>query len=436
MKNVFWRRSLCSILCAGFLLGAMPGQQAEAAVGTVSSWAEAAIAQAEEAGLIPQVFDGQDMAQPVSRQEFCTVALMMYERMTGVPAPRAMNSNFTDTMDSDVNRACELGLVSGRGNGMFMPDDGMTREEMFGLLYNLLRITNQLAELEEAEARALLESFNDVGEVADWAVMPMGMMLKLELTSGANPGLMEPKGTPTREQAIALALRFTTELTVMPTPMAQASEEAPEIAIAPEISTNTADGDHLISVSRGETLPQVLNELATDSEDYRDKLKRVYGDNVARYSATLPHYPNETAAEADMVTITIPAWDLVGGNYVAKTYDIIVQRNLTATYQAIFDEIYQLPNKFPIHDIGCYAWRNGTSGHSSGTAIDINANENPQMRNNGTIIVGVAYEPNSNPYSITEDGDVVRIFAKYGFAWGGNAWRSSKDYMHFSYFGI
>ena len=137
-----------------------------------------------------------------------------------------------------------------------------------------------------------------------------------------------------------------------------------------------------------------------------------------------------------MVTITIPAWDLVNGNYVAKTYEITVQKNLASTYQAIFNEIYQLPNRFPIHDIGCYAWRRGPSRHSYGTAIDINANENPQMRNDGTIIVGKAYEPYTNPYSITEDGDVVRIFAKYGFAWGGNAWRSSKDYMHFTYFGI
>ena len=427
MKKRKWQRPLGALLCIGLLWSSAP--QADAAVGTASAWAQAALAEAEASGLMPPAFDGADMTAAITRQEFCTVALTMYEHMTGSPAPRAMNSNFTDTADADVNRACELGLVSGRGDGMFMPDEYMTREEMFGLLYNLLRVTNNLPELADGEANALLSPYRDSAEIADWAVTPIGAMLKLGLTSGANPGLLEPKGTPTREQAVALSLRLTSQLPPPSLPAAElVAQAAPEIA--------ATGSEQLLEASRGETLPQVLGELATDSEDYRQKLNRVYGNKVSLYAESLPHYPNEEAAKADMVTITIPAWDLVGGNYVSKTYDIIVQRNLAATYQAIFNEIYQLPNKFPIHDIGCYAWRSGSSGHSSGTAIDINANENPQMRNDGTIIVGVAYQPYSNPYSITEDGDVVRIFAKYGFAWGGNAWRSSKDYMHFSYFGI
>lgn len=92
-----------------------------------------------------------------------------------------MNSNFTDTTDNDVNRACELGLVSGRGNGMFMPDAQMTREEMFGTLYNLLKVTDRLVPLEAGEAEALLADFRDRGEIADWAVVPIATMLKLEL---------------------------------------------------------------------------------------------------------------------------------------------------------------------------------------------------------------------------------------------------------------
>ena len=415
-----WRRVLSMMLCAGILLCTAP--KAQAAVGQASDWARADLAAAEADNLLPDGFNGADMTQPITRQEFCTVALAMYERMTGTPAPRAMNSNFTDTTDGDVNRACELGLVSGRGNGMFMPDEPMTREEMFGALYNLLKVTNHLVTLETGEAETLVAAFRDRDEIAQWAVVPIATMLKLELTSGANPGLLEPKAIPSREQAVVLALRFATQLAAEPS--VQSSQ--PEIAA----------GGAIINVSRGETLPQVIGELAANTEDYQQKLMRVFGDKLAAYSESLPNYPTEEAAKADMVTITIPAWDLVGGVYVAKTYESTVQKNLAGTYQAIFNEIYQLPNRFPIHDIGCYAWRTGTSGHSSGTAIDINANENPQMRNDGTIIVGKAYEPYTNPYSLTEDGDVVRIFAKYGFAWGGNAWRSSKDYMHFTYFGI
>ena len=39
------------------------------------------------------------------------------------------------------------------------------------------------------------------------------------------------------------------------------------------------------------------------------------------------------------------------------------------------------------------------------------------------------------PIVFYEGGDVYNAFTKYGFAWGGNAWHSKRDYMHFSYFG-
>ena len=86
---------------------------------------------------------------------------------------------------------------------------------------------------------------------------------------------MEPKGTPSREQAVVLSLRFATDL-------AAAGSVAP-----PEIASDSAT----INVSRGETLPQVIGELATDSEDYQQKLIRVFGDKLPLYSETLPNYP-------------------------------------------------------------------------------------------------------------------------------------------------
>ena len=54
--------------------------------------------------------------------------------------------------------------------------------------------------------------------------------------------------------------------------------------------------------------------------------------------------------------------------------------------------------------------------------------------NSGVALTGSHWSPGSDPYSIPADSAVVRIFAKYGFSWGGT-WNSKKDYMHFSYFG-
>ena len=71
---------------------------------------------------------------------------------------------------------------------------------------------------------------------------------------------------------------------------------------------------------------------------------------------------------------------------------------------------------------------------ASDTALDINPDENYQCKNDGTAMVGSYWKPGVDPYSIPSDGIVVKTFNKYGFRWGGT-FNSSKDYMHFSYFG-
>ena len=84
----------------------------------------------------------------------------------------------------------------------------------------------------------------------------------------------------------------------------------------------------------------------------------------------------------------------------------------------------------------------GTTGeHNCGTAIDLNANENYQIRD-GQVLVGSCWEPGTNPYSIAPDSSVVRIFEAHGWSWGGDAWAADSDdatgyhdYMHFSYMG-
>ena len=60
----------------------------------------------------------------------------------------------------------------------------------------------------------------------------------------------------------------------------------------------------------------------------------------------------------------------------------------------------------------------------------------------GQTLAGSFWDPAGSPYSIPEDGSVVRIFAEHGWSWGGDAWawdsnptEGYHDYMHFSYMG-
>jgi len=154
-------------------------------------------------------------------------------------------------------------------------------------------------------------------------------------------------------------------------------------------------------------------------------------------SVNSPKYPSASIAAANMVNITVDVWQLnasrVKGS-VRRT--LTVNKAVAGTVQTIFKEIFESPEKFPIYSVSGYSWRgDGTSEHNWGLAIDINPNENYMITSGGVIVAGSFWNPSNSIYSIPEKGNVVTTFNKYGFAWGGNYWHSSHDYMHFSYLG-
>lgn len=151
-----------------------------------------------------------------------------------------------------------------------------------------------------------------------------------------------------------------------------------------------------------------------------------------QYSRILENPSNETASK-EMTWVEIPVWRLKNGKKVADTTKVQVLSSIADEVKAIFTEIYNGPEQFPINSIGGYSWRgNGlSSNHSAGLAIDINPDQNPQVSPDGTVLVGSKWEPGVNPYSIGRDSDVLKAFGKYGWSWGASF--STKDYMHFDY---
>lgn len=127
---------------------------------------------------------------------------------------------------------------------------------------------------------------------------------------------------------------------------------------------------------------------------------------------------------------------------------VICNKNVSDDLTHIFNEIFEL--KFPIERISpisvfdnddeksvrgnntsCFNFRyvigsNKLSDHSTGNAIDINPMQNPWVHPSAHKIDGRKYEPNQKG-TITKD--IVDIFSKYGWNWGGN-WRNP-DYQHF-----
>lgn len=145
-------------------------------------------------------------------------------------------------------------------------------------------------------------------------------------------------------------------------------------------------------------------------------------------------YENPSSEEAlkHMVWIEVPVWRLKDGRKVPDREKIQVLDLLADEVKEIFEEIYRGKEKFPIKYLNGYSWRGSLKSlHSTGRAIDINPEENPQVTSAGKVLVGKKWEPGENPYSIKPDGDVVKAFTKRGWTWGADF--KTKDYMHFGF---
>lgn len=100
------------------------------------------------------------------------------------------------------------------------------------------------------------------------------------------------------------------------------------------------------------------------------------------HSMTGSRQPTPEAAQAEMVWVEIPVWRLKNGQKTAGTDKVQVLSSIADEVKAIFTEIYNGPEQFPIQSIGAYSWRGNGLGscHSAGMAIDINPDQNPQVR--------------------------------------------------------
>lgn len=154
-------------------------------------------------------------------------------------------------------------------------------------------------------------------------------------------------------------------------------------------------------------------------------------------------YLSAEEAEGNMVSVRVPVWRLNGKNKVPSSMSVEVHQALAEEILAIFQEIYDDPEQFPIESIGGYNHWGGTipdSEHRNGTAVDLNPDANYQVRD-GRAMAGSHWTPGADPYSIPANSSVVRAFEAHGWTWGGS-WpghtdpaRGYHDYMHFSYRG-
>ena len=160
-------------------------------------WASQAVKELYEAGIVTGITDttfGPGLS--MKRGDF---VLMLY-RAAGSPQT-GTTGTFTDVSSGAyyadaVAWAVAKGITEGKADGIFAPDDTLTRQEGFTFLYRALSALG--VNFTEGDT-ALLERFPDGSAVADWARSAAATLIANGVVEGGDSGL-NPGGSLTRAE--------------------------------------------------------------------------------------------------------------------------------------------------------------------------------------------------------------------------------------------
>lgn len=131
----------------------------------------------------------------ITRAEFATIIVRVLKL-------EMKKSDFID-ISSDFWYNEYIGAVSSAGymngaDGMFRPDDNITREEMCKVITNITGISEEIKEAD----------FSDYENISDWAKQAVSKAYELGIVNGRNDGNFSPKDNSTRAEAVSVILRL------------------------------------------------------------------------------------------------------------------------------------------------------------------------------------------------------------------------------------
>ena len=415
----------------------------------VAPWYEERFQLALDWQIIPSRFSKLPMNVPITRGELSEAMVLAYVRATGTLPAEWSNASFSDDTNAYAQVASTLNLVSGYADGRFKPQGEIKREELFVMMDRLMTVLGSpdSSGTEQAEAvtetvaeedvNTILKDFTDHEHISEWAKSAASTMVKHNIVTGTDQKALEPQKPITRAQAMAVLIKGVQTVVAEPVSTWKSNEALYQLISSVSTEVDEAKEEVFSRGGHYRTYDMNFNALYSIEEQLV-----MLGNNPAKYALifgdeTTERYQTAEEALTHMVKITVDVWVLNSdGTKSTGKRSLTVHAALAETFMNVFKEIYEGDEKFPIKNIGGYAWRtSGTSEHRWGLAVDINSDENYMIRSDGTVVAGSLWLPGENPYSIKPSGDVVRAFMKYGFTWGGDAWSMSNDYMHFSYLG-
>ena len=154
--------------------------------------------------------------QKMSRAMFVTVLGRLFEAHGNSTIPYSSDiTQFSDIRQDDyyapyLGWALDYQLINGYGNGLFGPDNSITREEMAKIIaeFCLMIIPEPEENEEEKVSEAEQHTFTDQEKVSDWALSGVEYCVKKEIISGHPDNSFKPADFANRSQVAAILQRL------------------------------------------------------------------------------------------------------------------------------------------------------------------------------------------------------------------------------------
>ena len=165
-----------------------------------TAWYQDAVDYVSREGIMSGV--GNNTFSPettLTRAQLCQILYNIEKK------PGTSNGSFSDVSasawySSAVNWAATQGIVNGTGNGLFSPDNPISREQMVTILY-------RYAIYKKYNLSALV-SLANYSDLSIWAQEAMQWAVSEGIISGTTATTISPQGTTTRAQAATMLMRF------------------------------------------------------------------------------------------------------------------------------------------------------------------------------------------------------------------------------------
>lgn len=173
------------------------------AYSNISDWAKPEVDEMEKMGLIPANMADADLTKNITRLDMCRIAVVSYEKLTGITIAASAEHPFSDTTDADVEKAYAAGLVNGDGDGKFNPKETLTRRDFFAFVSQFLTaVSFPVSDSDYAS----LKGFSDASSLPDWVVDDAKLVVGLGIVQGDGKNLNWKMNT-TGEQALVMFSR-------------------------------------------------------------------------------------------------------------------------------------------------------------------------------------------------------------------------------------